>query len=319
MEQRFLTPAELQKQEAERLAQQATTSAAQQDTALQVGKRLDPEVVDGLMRQLSEQEGSKTDPRWMLPHEREALLEQLTRQARFQKRLRRGSQIVYAIGATLFIGFNLAYFSEYIKYVPSITLPLVISFMVAALCVNLAEKRWGRAAERMALFDDLRATGPLLEALNLRDKAVVAAAEKALLGLLPRLQASDAHSITQAQRECLYRRLKIENAQTEAEFLIAALKALEQVGDARALPCVEALAASRVTTANGTRVREAARQCLAFLKARAEQKQSSDSLLRASSGADASSEALLRPAADNPPTDPQHLLRPSSPESGSPR
>jgi hypothetical protein len=310
MEQRFLTQEDLQKQE--------SLSAAQQETALQVGKGLDPQVVDSLMRQLSEQEGSQADPRWMLPHEREALLEQLTRQARSQKRRRRWSQVVYAIGITLFIGFNLAYITGHMMYVPSITLPLVISYLVAGLCFQLAEKRWGRAAERMALFDDLRATGPLMEALDLRDKAVVAAAEKALLGLLPRLQASDAHSITDTQRECLYRRLKMENAQTEAEFQIAALRALEQVGDTRALPCVEALAASTVTRANAIRVREAARHCLAFLKARAQQKQSSDSLLRASSGADASSEALLRPAADNPPTDPQHLLRPSGPENGSP-
>jgi hypothetical protein len=314
MEQHYLKQEETQQQATDRLSEQETLSAAQRETVLPVGNKLDPEVVGGLMRQLAEEEGSRADPRRMASHEREAVLAQLTRQARSQKRQRRWSNAVYAIGVTLFIGFNIAYISGYIKYPSSIMLPLAVCYGVAGMCAKLAERRWGRAAERMTVFDDLRAAGPLMEALDLRDPAVVAAAEKALSRLLPRLQASDASSITETQRECLYRRLKSQNAQTGAEFLIAALRALEQIGDATALPYVEALKARTGTTAGANRVWEAATHCLTLLKARAEQKQWSDNLLRPSSGQEAPSDALLRPATSSPPTDPQHLLRSSSAE-----
>ena len=311
MEQRFLTEEGLPNQEPARLTQQETLSAAQEETALPDGNRLDPNVVDDLMRQLSEAEGSHAHPRWMLPQERESLLRRLTQQAYSQKRRRQWFQIVYAIGGALFIGFNLAFISGYIKYLPSLMPPLVICYTVAAFCMALAGRRWGRAAQRIAHFDDLRASGPLMEALELREQTVVAAAENALSRLLPRLKASDAELITEAQRECLYRRLKIQHAPTEAEFQIVALRALEQIGDTNALSCVEALAASTNMTANATRVREAAQQCLASLKEQAEQKQNHDNLLRASSGLNVPSNALLRPAVDSPHAGPDQLLRSS--------
>lgn len=280
----------------------------------QIGKKLDTEFVDDLMRQLNEAEGSQVVPRWMEPREREALLERLTRQARSQKRLRRWSQVIHAIGMSVFAGFAIASLCGLIGYIPDITLPLILCYTLANICMNMAEKRWGRAAAKMSQFDDLRAIGPLLEALDLRDTAVVDAAETTLLRLLPRLQASDSNAISETQRECLYRRLKIQNAQTEAEFIIVALKALEQVGDAKALPCVEALTVSADRMPAAVRVREAAAHCLVFLKARAEQKEWSDNLLRAASASSASSDMLLRPVIDDPLADPQHLLRPGRPE-----
>ena len=321
MEQRFQTQEELQKPETINSESSETplpaaslsTPTGKQENASLTGKQLDPAVVNDLMRQLARKEGSASDPRWMLPDEQEALLEQLTCQARTQKRWRRNSRLVYGSGVALFIAFSIAFLADPVKYSGTVPLGLVFCYMITFFIMKTAELRWGQAATGMTFFDDLRAVGPLIEVLPLDNQIVVADAEKALTRLLPCLQASDADLLTAAQRDCLYRRLKIQYVEQSAEFMIAALKALEQIGDAKALPSVEALAEHSSNTVREIRVGEAAQHCLGFLKAQAEQKQSRDSLLRASSGFDTSAESLLRPTTESLPTDPRYLLRGSEP------
>lgn len=324
MEQRFQTQEELQKLETIHIdssesplpAASLSTPTGKQETASLTGKQLNPAVVDDLVRQLARKEGSASDPRWMLPHEQEALLEQLTRQARAQKRWQRNSRLVNGSGIALIIAFSIAFLADPVKYSGSVPLGLVFCYIITFCIMKIAELRWGQTASGMMFFDDPRAVGPLIEVLPLDNQIVVADAEKALTRLLSRLQASDADLLTAAQRDCLYRRLKIQDIEKSAEFMIAALRALEQIGDAKALPSVEALAERRGNTVREIRVGEAAQHCLGFLKAKAEQKQSRDSLLRASSGLDTSAESLLRPTTESLPTDPQHLLRGSEPVTG---
>jgi hypothetical protein len=98
------------------------------------------------------------------------------------------------------------------------------------------------AAQALAGIEDLRAVGPLAEALEYRSPGsqptIYPVITGALRRLLPRMQASDAHLLTEPQRSCLYRAL----LKGDAELVLAIVKALEQIGDGKALPYVEKLA-----------------------------------------------------------------------------
>jgi len=82
--------------------------------------------------------------------------------------------------------------------------------------------------------------------------------------------------------------------------------------DEKAIPYVEKLAAGEGRAAKDSRVREAAEACLPFLRQRAEQERSRQTLLlRAAGVAGAPPDVLLRPASGATETEPQHLLRAS--------
>ena len=87
-----------------------------------------------------------------------------------------------------------------------------------------------------------------------------------------------------------------EYAQTAPDFLVALLEALPEIGDAGALPAVQNLATGLVTTPNSRRVQVAARKCLPTLRLRIQTRETSNTLLRASSLEDAAGASLLRPA-----------------------
>jgi len=154
--------------------------------------------------------------------------------------------------------------------------------------------------------------GALAEAMDIPNKKMRAQAEAALTRLLPRLRPEYAHLLNAAQRPSLYQRLKIENAATRPDFLVAVLEALEKIGDAAALSRVEKLAASTVITTNGTRVKEAAQRCPPILELRIQTLETSNTLLRASSPEDTSASSLLRPVQRDDGTAPEQLLRASN-------
>lgn len=159
----------------------------------------------------------------------------------------------------------------------------------------------------LASAGDLRVVGPLIEIAAVPEGSADTMAALALTRLLPRLRASDAGLLTARQRSALGKALL--NHTQNAEFLLAALKALEQMGDGEHLTVVEQLASGTVSTAAPARVQAAARECLPFLRARFDQQQARASLLRASDIRYASSAALLRPAAGVPARTAE-LLRP---------
>lgn len=155
----------------------------------------------------------------------------------------------------------------------------------------------------LAKFDDVRAVGFLAEALEFRDKHTRQAAAEALIRLLPRLKASDAHLLNAKQRAILLR--TFNRPASSAALIVAILKAYEQVGDESALEPVRSL-----LTALNPRVQEAATECLPFLESRIAQQRASQTLLRASSPIEtATPDMLLRPALESGETNPQELLR----------
>lgn len=157
----------------------------------------------------------------------------------------------------------------------------------------------------------------MVDALAWADKELLPKIEAALVRLLPRLQATDAHLLNAAQRERLNSRL-IQNLRLDPdhrELIVAILKAWEQVGDESALEIVRAIADSPVWTKQYSHEeREAARHCLPFLEQSIERQRYSQSLLRASQASDPAPDTLLRPAAAGTlETEPQQLLRASGP------
>ena len=156
--------------------------------------------------------------------------------------------------------------------------------------------------EQLALCDDKRAVGALVEALAY-DPSTADAAVPALTRLLPRLYASDQHLLTTAQRAMLYKYLTTWRADSPIRLQLArtAVNAFRDIGDAGALPVVEKLANGE-GTGKDYAVRSAAFECLPYLKEVARQEETHRTLLRASAPGELP-QALLRPASaalDNP-------------------
>lgn len=172
--------------------------------------------------------------------------------------------------------------------------------------------------EQLALCDDKRAVGALVEALAY-DRSTADAAVPALTRLLPRLYASDHYLLTTAQRAMLYKYLTTWRADGPIHFQLArtAVNAFRDMGDAGALPVVEKLA-NGGGAGKDYAVRSAAFECLPFLKEAARQEETHRTLLRASAPGELP-QALLRPASGAPdnPTD-QLLLATTDRSNGSP-
>ena len=178
-----------------------------------------------------------------------------------------------------------------------------ISFLMIGAAASQKQKA---AALAISRFDDVRAIGPLAEALEFNDKEVVPMAEKALIILLPRMKASDTALLNAEQRFCLNRALRGKNT----ELTLAILKAWEQVGDAKAIEEVDKLARGR--GGKNPQVVAAAQDCLPFLRQSAERQQIGAQLLRPSDGNLTPSDVLLRPAMPHASTAPsEQLLRPT--------
>jgi len=171
------------------------------------------------------------------------------------------------------------------------------------------------AARKLAEFDDVRAAGFLVEALEYDDKQLRELAAAKLTLLLPRLKASDAGLLTAEQRACLNRQLAKRDIDREAPLLLAMLKALEQVGDERSVPAVRALAEKPGSGEAAARVRAAAREALPAVEQSAERWRNAATLLRPADASAAPDDTLLRPAAGaQTADDAEHLLRPSPEE-----
>jgi hypothetical protein len=148
-------------------------------------------------------------------------------------------------------------------------------------------------------YDDVRVTGPLISALLHPDRRLRHAAQIALARVLPRLTVADAAQIAPAGRDGLYRYLTPYHVERSPDFVCAILKALEQIGDLRALESVRSLAYGRALSPVQKRVQSMARECLPLLNARIEQNQISHDLLRVPNEANASADNeihALRPA-----------------------
>jgi hypothetical protein len=167
--------------------------------------------------------------------------------------------------------------------------------------------RQRRITQLLATSEDLSVVGALVEGLG-HSPYNGSVVNEALIHLLPRLQATDAALLNFHQRAYLYRALKQVTRRItyyDEAVILAILRALEQIGDAEALPYVEPLTHFRKSEA----IAQAAQACLPYLQQKQQQQQYSQTLLRSSVAFSQAPETLLRPAQRLTETQPQELLR----------
>lgn len=197
--------------------------------------------------------------------------------------------------------------------------PWQLGYIWAFLCLLATQlhrfslsSRQTEAARALSHTDDIRAVGPLSEALDWPDASIKFTAATGLTRLLPGLNASDGNLLNAKQRASLYSMLRMRNVHSHYSLLEAILKALQQVGDEAAIPVVERLEKAHAYTSNQKRIKQLAHDTLPLLTASARIQGASAMLLRASSQNDAPSDLLLRGAMANNEDAPQQLLRASA-------
>ena len=186
--------------------------------------------------------------------------------------------------------------------------PFII--LIASMGGAAMSQSYKAAAGKLAQVNDVRAVGMLAEALGSGDRDLTAVARKALRRLLPQMQFSDAPLLTAEQRDILNRFLPQVVTREDRAFSLAILKAYEQVGDEKSIVVVEKLTNSPVAQFD-SELRQAAIDCLPYLRDSVARRRESQVLLRASHSEEARPETLLRPASAAPTNDDaQKLLRP---------
>ena len=183
------------------------------------------------------------------------------------------------------------------------------AFLIASFVALFAATQGMRLHSQITLLvptlptSEVRAIGPLLEALSYTDMDGIP--QVALMELLPRLTPADAALFSDAQRQNLHRAL----TDTNTDLVALVLKALEKVGDGRAVPHVAHLAAGKGRAHIDPQVLYAAQRCLPLLEARAIYDAANQTLLRATSSPPIDGEQLLRPVTAPADTDASELLR----------
>ncbi len=254
----------------------------ERERAEQAIDRLGPDAVDALMAVLRKEADKRKRKRWII--------------------------VLVLAYVVLMLGFMIA--TRNSAMIGSIS--SMGSVIVAVTAISQAQKN---AAKKLTEYDDIRTVGPLAEALHYQDKGLRNAAVERLGVLLPRLKASDHDLMTEEQKLALYKAIKLPLAKgagpADWAFLLAALGALEQIGDERALPFVDAIVERTPSGTKEPEVVEAARACRPALLERIEQQRVAMRLLRPSEAPADAGETLLRPTYGPGQSDPDLLLRPS--------
>ena len=165
---------------------------------------------------------------------------------------------------------------------------------------DLAARQVGRALRGLANCEDLRVIGPLCERMQEADEDAQWRAQLSLKTLLPRLRSADFDLLNPAQKTRLYGLLHSH----DALLCVAALQAIAQIGESRALPQVEALIHSP-----NLDIWQAAVAALPSLQERARRELEGRTLLRGASAPVMGGDTLLRPAPPVHAARPEEMLR----------
>jgi hypothetical protein len=206
---------------------------------------------------------------------------------------------------------------------------LIVGLFV--LSVGLFALEYAKKTEALARGHDIQRVGALVDRLHTERRMGILThneLRQALLRLLPRLKASDANLLTVSQKGRLARHLaQLVRFQHDKEFQIVLLRAFEQIGDAQAIPIVESIIQRRpwgigsIDVTGWTRgqqrpkravqdnVRDAAVECLPFLRQRVQEQSIRSTLLRATGQSEETGGQLLRPAEGTTGVGTHDLLR----------
>ncbi len=188
-------------------------------------------------------------------------------------------------------------------------IPLIAKYLNGGLYPSRARRSLTAALEEA---EDVSFVPVALTLLQTKTAEITPAILSLLKRLLPQLHAGDAQTWTPEQYQALLKLLSAPPKDKElkdTELALSVLKALEQIGDARAIPAVEVLAYSSPHSVS-RQVQQAAAECLPYLRQRAGEQQQAQTLLRPTQP-NTTGENLLRPAAQTTPQTPdEQLLRP---------
>ena len=179
------------------------------------------------------------------------------------------------------------------------------------ICYDAIERKVRPGLLALSAIEDVRAAGPLLDALGegyMQDTVLLEALNRILLQFRP----ADAEVLTEEQRQKLSRTLErclSYPGNVGLPLGIAILQTYSQIGDSRELPLVGRLAKGLTWTKRGKQLQEAAWTCLPNVQARAGEQQSSTTLLRASQAVLPGEETLLRSSQQIQEVAPDQLLR----------
>lgn len=181
--------------------------------------------------------------------------------------------------------------------------------------LNFPSLRFYHAADALSKIADKRAAGALASAVSVAqmNPEVRVSIAETLMRLLPDVTPADADLLDEDARASLRNMLKKGDPERETDFLITIMEALTRVGDVRALPLVQKLAALPGSTPNLTRLQEAASVRAALLEEMVEHVRSSETLVRPSQPVEPA-DTLLRAAHGAGSESADLLLRPSASE-----
>jgi hypothetical protein len=211
----------------------------------------------------------------------------------------------------------------------TITLLVAIGWMAVTALIVARDRLKARAklADVMLQRANLSFLVPTVDMLQIRptgraEKRLRRTLQGMLKHVLTKVHAHDGPHISRAQRDALNRLLA--NPLEDVELTLCVLKALQQVGDATALPLVQRLYTLGVPLrwrlpdkyykcSQVAEIRWAALECLPFLTAQVEKTQQAQTLLRPAQAEAYRPETLLRAAAPaNHASSPEQLLRAQS-------
>lgn len=164
---------------------------------------------------------------------------------------------------------------------------VLIALFILRLKVFRAKPNWN--PEELAQIVGVEAVGTLIDLLSIpganRNFLPLTAT---LSTLLPQRKAEEGNLLTAEQRRVLYRTLYYGSSDSTPsvgiqQYLLAILKAMEQIGDAEALRIVTLLANGKADTVLQKELKAAAQQSLPLLQVRLAQLDAGRTLLRGSS------------------------------------
>ncbi len=186
----------------------------------------------------------------------------------------------------------------------------VFGSFTVAFAISESQKK---TMSELTIIEDIKVVGALCEILDSDILEFKLQAGFSLAKLLPRLTANDARLLRKKHKEVLRRQLARRMGLYDPNFFklqISILKAFEQIGEKDDLELVESLV-DPAQHVFDSRVREAALECLPYLRARVADMDAKNILLRASSSTTLGTSELLRPAKSEEDSNPSTLLRPS--------
>jgi len=231
------------------------------------------------------------------------LLAELDVQAKDRRRRRR-NYIIFISCISVFV-VTLSIVGVVTNHQESFKALRLLSFICVFAGMASANQIHKENLKKLTRNPDIRGAGHYIDALELGNREIKAEASKSLQVVLPLLKASDSYLLTNEHRNILYKQLRGR----DTKLILAALASLEQIGDLKAVPVVEWLAANPGLGGRSVEIAATAEAILPALRLRAEQDKAAHSLLRPTTHEEMDNALLLRPAG-NADTSTQ-LLRPS--------